>query len=225
MKYLIFTLIIGSLFLGNTYASEDRVFDRCGNSAKYASVSWYPTLETKILNIAGNIQKDGSWVLTDGYAELDFCYSKKLDQVIINIPYVENPKFKECINYTVWKYYNWEIPEKSACQDVLNIFSYTINSKKLVQAKRPKEIIYASPRRDVGVPKNGKIYMYSWGTSWYQNTDFALALVNGFGKRVGNIIRMTSWYGDAGCWQQYTWGYNFRTNTMSLIKSDSGCSN
>ncbi len=220
MKYLIFTLIIGSLFLGNAFASEDRVFDSCGNSAKYTSFRWYPTLEKKILNIAWNIQKNGLWVLTDWYAELDFCYSKSLGRVIVNIPFVENTKFKECVND-----YSSKNPEKHPCKDVLNIFSYNLKTKTLIQAKRPKNVIYASSKNNGHEPWDMNIYMYTWNNVGYQDSDFSLALVNGFSKRVWDTIRMTSWYGDAGCWLNYTWWYNFRTNNMSLLKSDNWCSN
>jgi hypothetical protein len=109
---------------------------------------------------------------------------------------------------------------------VLNIFSYNTNTYNFTQAKRPKQIIYASPKWIQPEWLNpSKQYMHYWNGYWYQNADFSWALVGGFGKRVGNIIRMTSSYGDAGCWSERTWWYNFRTNTMSLIKSDSGCSN
>ena len=94
----------------------------------------------------------------------------------------------------------------------------------LVQAKRPKNVIYASSKNNDWF-EPWIIYMYTWNNVGYQDSDFSLVLADGFGKRIGNIIRMNSWYGDAGCWVDYVWWYNFRTNTMSLIRSDGWCSN
>ncbi len=208
------------LFFDSAHWLSQKVFDSCGSSTKYTSYSWYPDLKNKLVQAGENIIVDLSWSLTDGNWKLDFCYSESESMVVVNVPYLNNQNFSQCSDD-----YSGNAQKTRACRDILNVFQYNIKLKKLSQAKRSKDILYTSPKESSQKISSTQIYMHEWNNWVYQDADIALATIHGFGKRNGNIIQMTSGYSDAGCWSNFIWWYNFRTNTINLIKKDSWCSN
>lgn len=195
----------------NTGDNGKNSFDTCGESKIYNSQARYDDLEYQLINSPLGIKME-SWALIDIYDNpLQLCYSNERWQVIINIAYAINPHENWCKNY--------QEDTGNQCIDTLNIFTYSISNKNIVQAKRdPKNIIYKYKEGDkVSTDNKAIIHFYNNLYWWYQGADISMALIGWFTERDWTGMIMKSWYSDAWCYSEYIWRYDIKENTISNL--------
>ena len=185
MKKIVLTLwIFWLLFCWVSFATDStKIFDWCGPMSNYKNEKWYNKLSNLLLKQEVVTTKDEFYTDNKSTSLVqEICYSKFLNKVIVNVPYIDI-KIKKCINE---QWMTWD-----SCIKILNIFAYDIKNNKLSKATLDKNTIDDSFSK-ISQKNKYKIRSFNNVFDSYQNSNSTMWLINWFWKRKWNYIEMFS---------------------------------
>ena len=154
------------------------------------------------------------------------CVVKKTNnwQVVKNIDIVNQQfTFDGCGRVTEYQKYNWfQDFEWQLAEAEVNLSEI----RELCYSENGQMVVFIVPQ---GYCKSGNIYRFDIGSSNMLKADVighdrgCLAGFDGFGKRIGNFIKVTGTDGDAGCSSEMHYDYNFLSNYVELISEFNYC--
>lgn len=220
MKKIILSILITWItFCSASFAADNnKIFDWCWKISNYTKQTRYNSLKKQLTNQWISVSQNGNnWTYVS-----DICYSKSRNQIIINVPITKSNN-KKCENNSSWTWLDY-------CIKNLNIFSYNIKTNKLAQASLDSNTIYTwfikttyeSIKKDNELKY--KFIMYIWNNELniFQNPNISTTITQ-FWIRSWDYIKLSSSYGDAGCYSSNYFRYYYKTNTIKAESEERWC--